>query len=284
MAETLTIDTNAPTETVTDDSGAVENLTPEEQDSLQVGSELQEQQEQLYAGKYKTAEDLEKAYGELQKKLGDQSAEDSGEAGDTEDTAEVESKEDSEETEEASPPSAAAELIQSASDEYFNNDGSISPETLAKFDSMSSKDLVEAYMKVQNELPQGDLLDKSADISDSTVAEVKNAAGGEESYTQMVSWASENLDSSAIEAFDSIVNTGSVDAIKLAVSGLKSQYENAVGKEGTMLTGKAPTGSKDVYRSQAELVAAMSDRRYDNDPAYRQDVIAKLERSDNLTF
>ena len=60
MAETLTIDTNAPTETVTDDSGAVENLTPEEQDSLQVGSELQEQQEQLYAGKYKTAEDLEK--------------------------------------------------------------------------------------------------------------------------------------------------------------------------------------------------------------------------------
>ena len=84
--------------------------------------------------------------------------------------------------------------------------------------------------------------------------------------------------------FDSIVDTGSVQAIKLAVNGLKQQYEQAVGYEGTMYTGKAPSSSKDVYRSQAELVAAMSDTRYDNDPAYRQDVIAKLERSDNLTF
>ena len=51
-----------------------------------------------------------------------------------------------------------------------------------------------------------------------------------------------------------------------------------------MYTGKAPVQPKDAFRSQAELVAAMSDRRYDNDPAYRQDVIAKLERSDNLEF
>ena len=51
-----------------------------------------------------------------------------------------------------------------------------------------------------------------------------------------------------------------------------------------MLTGKAPQNTKDVFRSQAELVQAMSDRRYDKDPAYRQDVIAKLERSDNLNF
>ena len=47
-----------------------------------------------------------------------------------------------------------------------------------------------------------------------------------------------------------------------------------------MLTGKAAETRGDVYRSQAQLVKAMSDPRYDNDPAYRQDVIAKLERSD----
>ena len=99
-----------------------------------------------------------------------------------------------------------------------------------------------------------------------------------------MNWASQNLDQSSIDAFDSIVNTGSVEAIKLAVSGLKSQYDNVNGYEGQMLTGKAPTNTKDVYRSQAELVAAMSDSRYDDDPAYRQDVIAKLERSDNLRF
>ena len=47
-----------------------------------------------------------------------------------------------------------------------------------------------------------------------------------------------------------------------------------------MVTGKSAPQNKDVYRSQAELVRAMSDRRYDNDPAYRRDVIEKLERSD----
>ena len=284
MAETFTVDTTPQTETVVDESGSTEGLTPDEQDSLQVGEQIQEQTEQLFAGKYKTAEDLEKAYGELQKKLGDQSAEDSGEAGDTEGSTEVESEETTEEAEEASPPSAAAELITSASEEYANNDGKLSPETLEKFSSMSSQELVEAYMKVQSNLPQGDLLDNAGDISDATVNEIKNYAGGEKSYGDMVQWASENLESGAVEAFDSIVNTGSIDAIKLAVNGLKAQYQNAVGFEGTMVTGKAPVEQKDVYRSQAELVAAMSDRRYDNDPAYRQDVIAKLERSDNLTF
>ena len=279
MAETLTVDPTPEAEVAGEVEGV--SLTAEEKDSLQVGEQIQEQQEQLYAGKYKSAEELEKAYGELQKKLGEKGDEDSEEAGDSEPT---ESKEDSEETEETSPPSAAAELIQSASDEYFSNDNKLSSETLAKFSSMSSQELVEAYMQVQGQLPQASQEAEVADISNAVVNEVKNAAGGETSYNNMVQWAGENLSQTSIEAFDNIINSGSVDAIKLAVSGLKAQYENSNGYEGTMLTGKAPTNTKDVYRSQAELVAAMSDRRYDNDPAYRQDFIAKLERSDNLEF
>ena len=281
MAETFTVDTTPQTETVVDESGSVEGLTPDEQDSLQVGEQIQEQTEQLFAGKYKSAEELEKAYGELQKKLGEKGDEDSEEAGDSEP---AESEETTEEAEETTQHSAAAELITSASEEYASNDGKLSPETLEKFSSMSSQELVEAYMKVQSNLPQGDLLDNTGDISDATVNEIKNYAGGEKSYGDMVQWASENLESGAVEAFDSIVNTGSIDAIKLAVNGLRAEYENANGYEGKMVTGKPPTQSKDTYRSQAELVAAMSDRRYDNDPAYRQDVIDKLERSDNLQF
>ena len=46
-----------------------------------------------------------------------------------------------------------------------------------------------------------------------------------------------------------------------------------------MLTGKAAQPQVDTFRSQAEVVAAMQDPRYDNDPAYRQDVFQKLERS-----
>ena len=279
MAETLTVDPTPEAEIAGEVEGV--SLSAEEQDSLQVGEQIQEQQEQLFAGKYKSAEELEKAYGELQKKLGEKGDEDSEEAGDSEP---AESKEDSEEAEETSPPSAAVELIQSASDEYFSNDNKLSPETLEKFSSMSSQELVEAYMQVQGQLPQASQESEVADISTAVVNEVKNAAGGETSYNNMVQWAGENLPQTSIEAFDNIINSGSVEAIKLAVSGLKAQYENSNGYEGTMLTGKAPTNTKDVYRSQAELVAAMSDRRYDNDPAYRQDVIAKLERSDNLEF
>ena len=64
MAETMTYD--AGTDTVS----TSENLTADEQDSLQVGEAMQEQQEQVLAGKYKNAEELEKAYIELEKKIG----------------------------------------------------------------------------------------------------------------------------------------------------------------------------------------------------------------------
>ena len=267
MAEqqTFTVDTSPQTETLTGD------LTPDEQDSLAVGEKLVGEQEQLLAGKYKDAQELEKAYVELQKKLGsnDEPAED------------VEQTSATEETEETSL-SDGASLISSANDEYYANDGKLSEDTLEKFSSMSSKELVEAYLEVQN---TDGFKNKAevADLSDSDINEVKNYAGGEAQYDNLIAWANTNLDAKSQEAFDSIVNSGSVDAIKIAVSGLKSQYENANGFEGKMYTGKAPKGNTDTFRSQAELVQAMSDKRYDRDPAYRQDIIEKLDRS-NLDF
>ena len=281
MAETLTVDPTPQAEVAGEVEGV--SLTAEEQDSLQVGEQIQGQQEQLLAGKYKNAEELEKAYVELQRKLGGEDNTDSGEVGEPEDSAEVESEEEGEKEEETTQVSEAAQLITDASYEFNDNEGKISPETLEKFNSMSSQELVQAYMEVQSSLPQTNQ-DIDNSIADAQINEIKNYAGGEASYSKIVNWASENLDQKSIDAFDEIVGSGSVESIKLAVSGLKSQYEAANGYEGTMVTGKAPTNSKDVYRSQAELVAAMSDRRYDDDPAYRQDVIEKLERSKELQF
>ena len=275
MAETLTYD--AGTDTVTDGSG--QELTPAEQESLAVGQELADQQEGLLAGKYENAQALEKAYIELQKKLG----EDGKEAVPPEAQVEGEQEEVLQETSQEEPKeySGAAELITSASDE-FNEKGELTPETIEKFSSMSSKELVEAYLEVQDSLPQAQAA--AAEIEEAQINDIKNFAGGEEAYGRLVTWAGENLGQADIDAFDEIVGTGSVEAIKLAVSGLKSQYDNANGYEGQMYSGKAPKTNQDVFRSQAELVAAMSDRRYDRDPAYRQDVIAKLERSGNLQF
>ena len=278
MAETLTVDPTPVAEVAGEVDGV--QLTAEEQESLAVGEKITEAQDNLLAGKYENAQELEKAYIELQKKLGEDGKEEVPEGQVESESEEVLSEESEEGSKNLSP---AAELITSAFDEYYDNDGKLSAETLEKFNSMSSKELVEAYMEAQAAQPQ-DSTTEPGDISDAVVNEVKNYAGGEEAYNNMVNWAGSNLDKKSIEAFDSIINSGSVDAIKLAVNGLKSEYQNDVGFEGIMVTGKAPQNTKDVFRSQAELVSAMSDRRYDNDPAYRQDVIAKLERSDDLQF
>ncbi len=270
MAETLTYDPG------TDTVSTEDNLTPDEQDSLQVGEKMVEEQAELLAGKYKNAEDLEKAYVELQKKLGEKGDETSEPTGDTEPT---DSEESTEETEEAKENSPAVTLITEASAEYYANGNTLSPETIEKFSQMSSQDLVNAYLELQQANPQQQQT-QVVDVSQGDINSIKNAVGGEAEYSKLTQWAAENLSDQKVSAFDSLVETGNVQAIQLAVAGLKSEYENANGYEGQMLSGKSPKTSGDVFRSQAQLVEAMSDPRYDNDPAYRQDVIAKLDRSD----
>lgn len=264
MSETLTYQPETTTETITD------NLTEEEQDSLKVGEEIEQGQEELLAGKYKNAQELEKAYVELQKKLGDNKEE-------SEDTEKV-SAED-EKSEKESELSDNATLINSASDEYFKNGNKLSDETMAKFASLSSQDLIKAYMEVQSKAEPSQSA-PVAELTESDINQIKNSAGGDAAYSNIINWAKSNLDAKQITAFDEVINSGSVQAIQLAVSGLKAEYNNANGVEGRLVTGKNAPQNKDVYRSQAELVRAMSDKRYDTDPAYRRDVIEKLERSD----
>ena len=273
MAETLTVDNTPQTEIVGESEGV--QLTADEQDSLKVGEEITEAQDQLLAGKYKTAEELEKAYGELQKKLGENGSEDSETTGESDDTPE--SKEETEEKEEAKETSPAVELINEASAEYWDNDQKLSPETIEKFSSMSTTDLLNGYLEVQKNAPAGDSV---PDLTEADINVVKNSVGGESEYGKIVSWAKENMPDADSKAFDDLVSTGNVGAIRLAAQGLQAKYNDANGYEGRMLSGKAPKTSEDTFRSQAELVRAMSDPRYDDDPAYRQDVIAKLDRSD----
>lgn len=255
MAETLTYD-NTPD---------AEVLTPDEQDSLQIGEQLEVEQEQLLAGKYQNAEELERAYIELQKKLGD-TDEDADET--------TESVETSDEPDpEVSPVQS---LITDASAEFSEN-GQLSEEMMAKFSEMSSKDIVQAYVDMQANAPQP----VAEELSESEVNTIKNSIGGEQAYDNVMQWAGENLDRDQIDAFDNIIATGNSTAIKMMVNGLKAQYDSTNGYEGRMLAGKsANAGSSDVFRSQAELVAAMGDSRYESDPAYRNDLLEKLDRSD----
>jgi len=258
MSETFSYDNTPETEV----------LSEEEQNSLEVGEQLEAEHEGLLAGKYKNAEDLEAAYLSLQKKLGQD------EEPDYEESDEGYEEESDEEIEYA----PAVSLINEASEEYYANDGQLSEETISRFSEMSSQDLVNAYLEIQANNPQAP--QQAVQLSESDVNQVQNAAGGEANYNRVIDWAADNLSDEAINAFDSVVDSGNPMAINIAFQGIQAEYNEANGYEGRMLQGKPASSTGDVFRSQAELVAAMGDPRYDTDPAYRADVVAKLDQSD----
>ena len=261
MTETLNYDPTDPD---------APEFSEDEQNSLEVAEKLGQQENELLAGKYQNAEELEQAYLELQKKLG--SDDDDDEVEDTTlDEDEVEYDEGTVE---------GINTIQSASDEYYENEGNLSAETMEKFGNMDARDLVNAFMAIQENT---DPADSYPDLSDAEMSTVYNSVGGEAEYNKLTSWAADNMEERALDAFNTVIDQGNPTAIQLAVAGMKAEYDNQEGYEGRMLTGKAAQNSRDGFRSQAEVVQAMSDPRYDKDPAYRQDLYDKLERS-NVAF
>jgi len=225
-----------------------------EQEALAVGEQAEADQQQMLAGKFKDAEALEQAYIELQKKLG------TNESDNTEAQQETGESEPEEQVEEGNPN---FDLLNKASEEFYSNDGQVSPETLEELGKLDSNELISAYIALQGQQQKG------ADLSNEQATQIKNLAGGDEGYNQLTQWAANSMDESFVKAYDAIVETGNVEMITLAVAGLKAEYEKANGFEGQMLTGKAAQNKADVFRSQAEVVEAMSDPRYDRDPAYR---------------
>ena len=230
-----------------------------EQEALALGEKQAEAEQQMYAGKFKDAEALEQAYIELQKKLG--------------------TNEEEAPSEEAAPEEEAEEevsVFDTAAKEW-NENGQLTDETIKALSEMDSSELVQAYIEAQNQQQP------TEDLTQDQVSQIYNIAGGEEQYQSLVKWAGENLPDDYVTAFDNLVESSDLYAIQLAVAGLQATFADANGYEGRMLSGKTTTESADTFRSQAEVVQAMADPRYDRDPAYRQDVFTKLERS-NLSY
>ena len=234
-----------------------------EQEALAIGEAAANEQQQLLAGKFKDAEALEKAYIELQSKFGSRQ-EDSSDEGETDD-------DEQEDTEDES------NSILDALWEDAQN-GELSKETQEQLSKMNPAEVAAEYLKYRQQIEANQQPEE--DISDSQVAELRGIAGGDDGYQEMIAWASENLTPQDIKRYDSVIASGNYDAISFAVEALKSKYTEAMGVEGQLFKGKPASNTRDVFRSQAEVVAAMSDPRYDRDPAYRSDVFEKLERSD----
>ena len=195
-------------------------FTEDELNSIEVGEQLAQQQEQLLAGKYENAQELEKAYLELQSKMGN-------------DQEEVEVEEEPE----------------------------------------------EEYEEESEDVEEEEEVEEEYEITDEDIEALQNVVGGAEEYEQIIDWAKDNLSEQEISMYDHVMESNDPIAMFFAIRALGNSYENAVGTDGELLTGTASSNPRDVFRSQAEVMEAMSDPRYDADPAYRQDVFDKLERS-----
>ena len=254
MAETLTMESNV-------EKTSVENLSAEEQDSLKVGEQMQEAQDQLLAGKYKNAEELEKGYLELQQKLSsNQPAE----------------KAEPEQTEESAEPTILDRIWEeSTSQEEF------SPELTEEISKMSSTELANMYLDYRQ---ANEGAEPARDFSKEEIQQLQGVVGGQENYTNMIDWAQKSLNETEVNMFDAVMAKGDPLAAFFAVRSLAYAYNDAVGYDGNVVQGKAPKQNTDQFRSQQELIQAMSDSRYENDPAYRQDVMDKLTRSPNVNF
>lgn len=239
MAEVFTSDNSVPSE-------VMESQATDEAESLAIGEQIVAEQEARLAGKYKTTEELESAYLELQKKLGGQEQE----------------QEQPEETPEVDWLAEATRAI--------NESGELSEELVNQIQGMDSLEVFEA---MKGGLPEG------RDLSDGELSAVYQAVGGQDQYGNLISWAQDNFSETEIEAYDAMIETGNMAQINLALQALYYRYTDAMGSEGNMLQGK-PAAAESAFRSQQELIQAMNDPRYDNDPAYRQDVLNKLDRSD----
>ena len=117
-------------------------------------------------------------------------------------------------------------------------------------------------------------------LSEAQAQELMDMVGGEEAYKSMLEWAGDNFGKEEVEMYDQVMESGNPNAIFFAVQALQSRYNDSVGSDGQLLTGRGAQNTDDSFKSQAELVAAMSDPRYDRDPAYRADLMRRLENSD----
>jgi hypothetical protein len=271
----------------TDDLDVTEARQTREAQLLEVGEKLQAEEdareqrkydqaredaesELRYAGKFKSAEDLEKAYKELEKKLGQKDETTQEEGDDTQDV--------SEESDEETVESEEVQTILKASEEYYSNDNQLSPETVQKLKELPSEKLVEAYLELQkNASPVA-----ARPLSDAEAQDIVKSVGGQDAYSETLAWAAENLTPAEVAAYDNVVNSGNKDAIFFAVQALNQRYRDAVGFEGKQVSGKAVKNSIKGFRSQAELARAISDPRYRNDPAYRMDIEDRLAASGDL--
>ena len=257
----------------------VSETPPMSQENLETLAKNETDENGLILGKFKSVEDLAASYKELEGKLGNAPTDQVEES--TEETVE---QEESDNNYQELYGEGVYEVLQEVGidpqdiSNRFMQEGGLNDDDYSKLQEGGfSRTLVDTYLEGLRST--GNVVE----IATQQIEGIKESVGGDQNYEQMTAWALSNLPASEVDAFNQLTETGSAPAIKLAVQGLYSQYNNAMGIEPDLVTGKAPTSGPNPFRSTAEVVAAMSDKRYGKDVTYTQSVQNKLANSDVFT-
>lgn len=200
--------------------------------------------------KFTSPEDLAKSYAELEKKL----------------SAPKDEPTNAEDANVGTEPQGETLSFDKFAEEFADK-GELSSDSFTELEQMGyPREMVETYIK-------GMQAAQTADVD-----AVMQVAGGSEGYQELTDWARSNMDTNELNLYNSMVETGT-DNAKMAVEWLISKREAAEGVEANLVQGRAKAASKDEFRSTAEVVEAMKDKRYGKDPAYTKDVEQKLARS-----
>ena len=252
----------------------------------------------LYAGKFKTVEDLANSYKELEGKLGSVTEEDQVSESTEETTGVPEGYEEYYQEDGTVDYNSVNENYgeilgeifkensidpYKISAEFHKNEGEIPEEMYQSLlDAGLSKNAVDRYL-TGAAVDSGYTEDgegAAEELAQEEVKGIRDSIGGDEAYSKMVSWALENLSKPEIEAFNEATNTMSGPQLSMMVQGLYTRYQNAMGVEPSLYSGRPASSGPTPYRSTAEVVAAMSDKRYGKDVTYTEDVQRRLAGSD----
>jgi len=265
-----------------------ENIAYLEEEDARIGDSLEEAP-QLFAGKYKSVEELERGYKELQKLQTSRQPQEQ----ETEE-AEPEAQEEQGEDDSADRQSALLEAYGPAvtqifqdndvdflgMDQFYQENGTLSDEMFGQLESVGfTRAMVDAYLSGTSAKTE-----EAQALSIAETNKIKKALGGAEEYQRMIDWAAKegSISKEDAEAFNFAVATSNSGLIRLAAQQLQSQYRAANGYEPKLLGGRSSQGTENKYQSTEQYLEDIANPKYAKDPAFRQKVFAKLAKSPGI--
>ena len=115
-------------------------------------------------------------------------------------------------------------------------------------------------------------------LVDAQTSAIHETVGGLSEYEAMAKWAGENLADEELDAYNTIVESGTTSQATVAGKGLYAQYKSLGGGEPSLEKGGPSASDAGVkpFGSAAEVTRAMRDAKYAEDAGYRKLVEQRL--------